>query len=71
MATETTSRRVLFEVEILDPAEQRPCFVCNAAVWPMHAVRPKDGDFGRYACFAHVSEVMVGWDDDRETQDGE
>ena len=66
MATGTANRRTLFEVELLDPSEGRRCFVCNSTPWPMHTVRPRGGDFGRYACFAHLSEVMVAWDDHRD-----
>ena len=45
------------------------CFVCNSPAWPMHTVRPRGGDYGRYACFAHVSEVMVTWDDQEQDRE--
>ena len=57
--TDTENRRVLFEVEVLDRSHEQRCFVCNSQAWPMHTVRPRGGDCGRYACFVHVSEVMV------------
>ena len=78
MGTDTENRRVLFEVEVLDPPDGGRCFVCNSRARPMHTVRPRGGDHGRYACFAHVSEVMTTWDDheerherDREVRGGE
>ena len=71
METGTENRRVLFEVEVLGPSHESCCFVCNSSPWPMHTVRPQGGDFGRYACFAHVSDVMVTWDDHEETQGGD
>ena len=72
--TDTENRRVLFEVEVLGRSHRSRCFVCNSSAWPMHTVRPRGGDHGRYACFAHVSEVMTTWDDHegtREIQGGE
>ena len=78
METGTENRRVLFEVEVLGRSHGRRCFVCDSPAWPMHTVRPRGGDYGRYACFAHVSDVMVTWDDheedrerDREVRGGE
>ena len=71
MGMDTENRKVLFEVEILDPSDEGRCFVCNSWVQPMHTVRTRGGDYGRYACFAHVSEVMTTWDDHEETQGGE
>ena len=59
---------MLFEVEVLGRSQERRCFVCDSPAWPMHTVRPKGGDYGRYACFAHVSEVMTTWDDQEEAQ---
>ena len=65
------NRKVLFEVEILGPSDNSRCFVCNSSVWPMYTVRPRGGDFGRFTCFVHVSEVMVTWDDHQDAQGGE
>ena len=69
METGTENRRVLFEVEVLGRSHGRRCFVCDSPAWPMHTVRPRGGDYGRYACFAHVSEVMVTWDDQEEDRE--
>ena len=69
METGTENRRVLFEVEVLGRSHGRRCFVCDSPAWPMHTVRPRGGDYGRYACFVHVSEVMVTWDDQEEAQE--
>ena len=71
METGTGNRRVLFEVEVLGPSDEGRCFVCNSSACPMHTVRPLGGDYGRYTCFAHVSDVMVTWDDHEEAQGGE
>ena len=71
MGTDTGNRRVLFEVEVLGPKDHGRCFVCNTRTQHMHTVRPRGGDYGRYACFAHVSEVMTTWDDHEERQGGE
>ena len=71
MGTETGNRKVLFEVEVLDRSQGRRCFVCDSPAWPMHTVRPRGGDYGRYACFAHVSEVIVTWDDQEKDRGGE
>ena len=49
--TGTENRRVLFEVEVLGRSHGRRCFVCDSPAWPMHTVRPRGGDYGRYACF--------------------
>ena len=68
MGTDTGNRRVLLEVEVLDSPDGGRCFVCKSRPRPMHTVRPKDGDHGRYACFAHVSEVMTTWNDHEERQ---
>ena len=46
------------------------CFVCNSWAQPMQTVRPRCGDYGRYACFVHVSEVMVTRDDQEEGREG-
>ena len=69
MEMDTGNRKVLFEVETLDPSNERRCFVCNSWAQPMHTVRPRCGDYGRYACFVHVSEVMITWDDQEEGQE--
>ena len=66
METGIENRRVLFEVEVLGRSHEGRCFVCDSSAWPMHTVRPRGGDYGRYACFAHVSKVMVTWDDDQK-----
>ena len=71
MEMDTGNRRVLFEVEVLGPPDGGRCFVCNSRAQPMHTVRPSGGGHGRYACFAHVSEVMTTWDDHEERQGGE
>ena len=71
MGMDTGNRRVLFEVEVLGPADQGRCFVCNIRTQPMHTVRPSGGGHGRYACFVHVSEVMTTWDDHQERPGGE
>ena len=71
METDTGNRRVLFEVEVLDRSHERRCLVCNSRAQPMHTVRPSGGGHGRYACFAHVSEVMTTWDDHEERPRGE
>ena len=71
METGTENRRVLFEVEVLGRSHESCCFVRNSWVQPMHTIRPRGGDYGRYACFAHVTDVMVTWDDHEEAQGGE
>ena len=63
MGMDTGNRKVLFEVEVLEPPDGGRCFICSSKTQPMHSVRPCGGDYGRYACFAHVSEVMTTWDD--------
>ena len=49
METGTENRRLLFEVEVLGRSHERRCFVCDSSSWPMHTVRPRRGDYGRYA----------------------
>ena len=34
-----------------------------------HGPSPRSDDYGRYACFVHVSEVMVTWDDQEEVRE--
>ena len=69
MGMDTENRKVLFEVEILGPSDEGRCFVCNSSVRPMHTVRPRGGDYGRYACFAHVSDVMLTWDNHEKPEE--
>ena len=62
MGTETDTKTVRFDLEILGKEAGSLCYICHTSFGQMFAVRPPDSSRGRMACLVHVGDVADQWD---------